>query len=268
MNDRVCPQIIPADDLASYLITTPQGNILINSDLEANVSMIKASIEKLGFRYSDAKILLINHAHIDHAAGSALIKRQTKAQYMVMDADVPLVRSGGKADFYYGNDAGTYFPSTTVDKVLYDGDQVTLGGEILTAHQTPGHTKGCTTWTMKVRDHNNLYHVVIVGSVNVNSGYPLIRNMTYPNITQDFEHSIKVLKTLPCDIFLGAHAGYFDLNKKFKRLKNDAVNPFVDPTGYKKHILQKEREFYKELIRQEKNATGLTMICLLFNHII
>lgn len=242
---------VGTDDLASYLIVTPKGNILINSDLEANVPMIKASIEKLGFKFSDTKILLISHAHLDHAAGSALIKQQTKAKYMVMDADVSLVQSGGRSDFHYANDASTYFPPSTVDKILHDGEQIKLGGAVLTAHLTPGHTKGCTTWSMQLIDHGKQYQVVMVGSLNVNPGYQLVHNKAYPTIAQDYERAIKVLKSLPCDIFLGAHAGYFDLKKKYFLLNIGASNPFVDPAGYKKHVAQKEQEFYKELEMQE-----------------
>lgn len=244
---------VGTDDLATYLIVTPKGNILINSDLEANVPMIKAGIEKLGFKFSDTKILLISHAHFDHAAGSASIKQQTKAKYMVMDADVPLVESGGKSDFYYANDTSTYFPPSTVDKVLHNGDQVKLGGTILTAHLTAGHTKGCTTWTMQVMDHGKPYQVVIVGSLNVNPGYKLVNNKSYPNIAKDYEHAITVLKSLHCDIFLGAHAGYFNLKDKYALLNKSRTNPFIDPIGYKKHIAQKEQEFYTELDKQNKN---------------
>src|SRR6201984_3285922 len=129
--------------LASYLITTAQGNILINSDLEANVPMIEASIDKLGFKFKETRILLISHAHWDHDAGSALIKQMTGAEYMVTDADVPVVESGGKADFQYGNSPETLYPPTKVERVLHDGDKVRLGGTVLVAHLTPGHTKGC-----------------------------------------------------------------------------------------------------------------------------
>ncbi len=162
--------------LANYLVTTPQGNILINSDLEANVPLIETSIEKLGFKFKDTKILLISHAHWDHDAGSALIKEMTGAAYMVMDADVPVVESGGKSDFAYGNNATTLYRPTKVDRVLHDGDEVRLGGTVLVAHLTPGHTKGCTTWTMQVADRGKTYNVVIVGSPNVNPGYKLVGN--------------------------------------------------------------------------------------------
>jgi metallo-beta-lactamase class B len=241
---------VGTDDLASYLIVTPKGNILINSDLEANVPMIKNSIEKLGFKYSDTKILLISHAHFDHAAGSKLIKQQTHAKYMVMDADVTLVQSGGKTDFQYRNDSSIYFPSTKVDKVLHDGEKIELGGTILIAHLTAGHTEGCTTWTMQITDHGKPYQVVILGSLGVNPGYKLINNPTYPNIAQDYKHAFKEAKSLPCDIFLGAHAGFFNLKKKYALLNNNATNPFVDSVSYKKYISQKESEFYKELEKQ------------------
>src|SRR5580704_7165952 len=152
--------------LASYLITTPEGHILINSSLDASVPLIKASAEKLGFKFSDVKILLISHAHFDHCAGSARVKELTGAKYMVMDADVPVVESGGKADFQYGNSPDMLYPAMRVDRVLHDGDEVKLGGVVLVARMTPGHTKGCTTWTMKAGDGTDgkRYDVVIVGS--------------------------------------------------------------------------------------------------------
>jgi metallo-beta-lactamase class B len=239
--------------LANYLITTPQGNILINSDLEANVPMIKASIEKLGFKFSDTKILLISHAHWDHDAGSAAIKEATGATYMVMDADVPVVESGGKADFQYGS-ADLYRP-TKVDRVLHDGDEVKLGGTVLTAHLTPGHTKGCTTWTMRVTEDGKTYNVVIIGSPNVNAGYKLVNNDAYPQIAEDYERMWRVLKSLPCDIFLGAHGDYFGLGEKYPRLKKGTTNPFIDPEGYRKYVAQKEQDFQTELAKQKAAAS-------------
>jgi metallo-beta-lactamase class B len=236
--------------LASYLITTPQGNILINSDLEANVPLIKASIEMLGFKFIDTKILLISHAHFDHDAGSAKIKEMTGATYMVMDADVPVVESGGKADFHYGNRPEFLYPSVKVDRLLHDGDEVRLGGAVLVAHLTPGHTKGCTTWTMKVTEGGKTYNVVIVGSPNVNPGYKLIHNNTYPQIAEDYQRMFDVLKSLPCDIFLGAHGGYFGLEEKYPHMKNGGTNPFIDPDGYKRFAAQKEQEFRTELAKQ------------------
>lgn len=236
--------------LANYLVTTPQGNILINSGLESNVPMIEASIEKLGFKFKDTKILLISHAHWDHDAGSAKIKKMTGASYMVMDADVPVVESGGKADFEYSNSPDFLYPPAKVDRVLHDGDEVRLGGAVLVAHLTPGHTKGCTTWTMKVTAGAKTYDAVIIGSPNVNPGYKLVHNSNYPQIAEDYERMWSVLKSLPCDIFLGAHGGYFGLEEKYPLMKKGGANPFIDPGGYKKFVAQKELEFRTELAKQ------------------
>lgn len=235
--------------LANYLITTPQGHILINSDLEANVPMIRASVEKLGFKFSDVKILLISHAHWDHDAGSASIKKITGARYMVMEGDVPVVESGGKSDFHYGTEL---YPPATVDRVLHDGDEVKLGDAVLVAHLTPGHTKGCTTWTMKVKEGGQTYDAVIIGSPNVNAGYKLVGNALYPGIASDYERTFSVLKSLPCDIFLGAHGSYFDMEAKYARLQTGARTPFIDPAGYKNYVSDRERAFKEELARQKK----------------
>lgn len=238
--------------LANYLITTPDGNILINSDFEANVPMIKSSIEKLGFKFSDTKILLISHAHNDHDSGSAMIKRETGAKYMVMDADVSVVESGGKTDFQYG--ASTRYPPAKVDRILHDGDEVQLGGTVLVAHLTPGHTKGCTTWTMQVTEGGKTYNVVIIGSPNINPGYKLVNNAAYPEIAEDYERTWRVLKSLPCDIFLGAHGDYFGLQDKYARMKPGGANPFIDPDGYKEYVAQKEQDFNAELAKQQAAA--------------
>ncbi len=240
--------------LANYLITTPEGHILINSDLEANVPMIKASVERLGFKFTDIKILLINHAHWDHDAGSALVKQQTGATYMVMDADVPVVESGGKTDFQYGSTPGSLYAPMTVDRVLHDGDTVTLGGATLVAHLTPGHTKGCTTWTMEVADAGRTYHVVIVGSPNVNPGYKLVNNAQYPRIAEDYAKGFQVLKALQADIFLGAHGNYYDMEAKYARMQAGERGAFIDPEGYRAYVAAREQDFRDELAKQEAAA--------------
>ena len=236
--------------LASYLVVTSQGLILINSDLESSVPLLRDSVEKLGFKFSDIKILLISHAHWDHCAGSALLKKITGARYMVMDADVPAVESGGKTDFQYANTPDSLFPPTKVDRVLHDGDQVKLGNVVLVAHLTPGHTKGCTTWTLKVVDAGKTYDVVIIGSPNVNAGYKLVNNPQYPQVAQDYELMFRTLKALPCDVFLGAHGEYYGMEAKFSRLQEGAPNPFIDPEGYKGYVAAKEDEFRAELKKQ------------------
>jgi metallo-beta-lactamase class B len=216
--------------------------------------MIKTSIEALGFKFKDTKILLISHAHWDHDAGSAMIKEMTGATYMVMDADAPVVESGGKTDFQYGTNPAYLYRPAKVDRVLNDGDEVKLDGTVLVAHLTPGHTKGCTTWTMKVAENGKTYNVVIIGSPNVNPGYKLVDNPTYPQIAEDYERMWRVLKSLPCDIFLGAHGAYFGVEEKYPLIKAGGANPFVDPEGCKKFIAQKEQDFRTELSRQKLAA--------------
>ena len=240
--------------LASYLVTTPEGSILINSSLETSVPLIRASIEKLGFRFQDVKILLISHAHFDHCAGSFLVKELTGAKYMVMDRDVAEVEDGGKGDFQYGKTPDTLFKPVKVDRVLHDGDQVKLGDAVLTAHLTPGHTKGCTTWTMKARDGGKAYDVVIVGSPNVNAGYKLVNNALYPQIADDYARMFRVLKSLPCDVFLGAHGNYYGMDEKFAKVKQGGANPFIDPDGYKRYVAEREKTFRSELEKQTAAA--------------
>jgi metallo-beta-lactamase class B len=238
--------------LAAYLITTPQGNILINSNLESSVPMLRENVEKLGFDFSDTKILLISHAHWDHCAGSAGVKAATGAQYMVMDADVHDIETGGKENFHYGNSAGTFYKPAKVDRILHDGDEVRLGGVTLVAHLTAGHTKGCTTWTLKANDGGKTYSVVIVGSPNVNEGYRLVNNSLYPPIATDYEHTFAVLKSLPCDVFLGAHGDYYKLSAKYPRLKAGGANPFIDPDGYRRYVADREAAFRAELKKQSQ----------------
>lgn len=234
--------------LASYLVTTSEGHILINSNLDEGVPLIRASIEKLGFRFSDIKVLLISHSHYDHDAGSARIKDATGARYLVMEGDVATVQSGGRNDFQYG--ATQHYPAANVDRVLKDGDEVRLGGAVLTAHLTPGHTMGCTTWTMKVTEGGKDYNVVIIGSPNVNPGYRLVGNTVYPRIAEDFEKTFQVLKALPVDYFLGAHGSYFDMERKVIEIKRGARSPFIDPEGYRAYVADRERAFRAELARQ------------------
>ena len=243
-------------DLASYLVVTPQGDILINSNLEQSVPQIRHSIEQLGFRLADVKILLISHAHFDHAAGSAALKQLTGARYMVMDADVPAVERGGRADFAFGNRFP--FPPTRVDRVLHDGEQVRLGGTVLVAHKTPGHTRGCTSWTMQVEEHGRPLDVVIVGSWSTTSEYRLVdapgRPASYPGIAEDFEHTFAVLHALPCDIFLGAHGSYFNLLHKVSLVPSGdrGGNPiWIDPAGYQAALAIREAAFRADLRREQ-----------------
>jgi metallo-beta-lactamase class B len=240
--------------LASYLIATPAGHILINSNLTTSVPLIRESIEKLGFRFNDVKILLISHAHFDHDAGSAEIKILTGAKYMAMDGDVGVVESGGQSDFQYGRDATLRYPATKVDRILHDGDEVKLGDTTLTAHKTAGHTRGCTTWSLKITEAGKTYDVVIVGSPNVNPGYKLVNNSRYPEIAEDYERGFQVLKSLPCDVFLGAHGSYYGMESKYAKLSAGGINPYVDPEGYKNYVTEREQAFLSELQKEKAAA--------------
>ncbi len=229
-------------DLAVYLITTPQGNILINSDFKEDVPTIKKSIASLGFKYSDTKIILISHAHGDHDEATGVIKADTGAKLEVMSEDVADEESAGRGR-----------PGAKVDRVLHDGDTVELGGSKWVAHLTPGHTKGCTTWTSQIQDGGRNLNVVIVGSPNVNAGYYLVGNKKYPGIGEDYVKTFKVLNSLPCDVFLGAHGAYFGMKEKYEKFKAGDKNAFIDPAGYKTYVAEREKTFQDEWERQKKN---------------
>jgi metallo-beta-lactamase class B len=186
--------------------------------------------------------VLISHAHGDHDAATALIKKDTGAQLMVMDADVPEEESSARGR-----------PGAHVDRVLRDRDTVQLGGSTLTAYLTPGHTRGCTTWVMQVNEGGRKLNAVIVGSPNVNPGYILVGNKNYPQIADDYVKTFKVLKDLQADLFLGAHGAYFGMKAKYEKMKPGAPNPFIDPAGYKSYVAEREETFRKEWDRQKKN---------------
>jgi metallo-beta-lactamase class B len=241
---------VGSKDLASYLVATPEGHVLINSSLEEAVPLIRASIEQLGFKFSDVKILLISHAHSDHCAGSAEIIRQTKARYYVMEADADAVENGGGVKARFKASYLSY-PPAKVDRRLKDSEVVELGGSKLVARLTPGHTRGCTTWTLQVDAEGRKLHAVIIGSPNVNPGYLLVNNRDYPGIAADYERCFRVLKSLPVDLFLGAHGGYYGMTAKHARLGADDANPFLDPAGYHRYVADREQAFLTELARQQ-----------------
>lgn len=245
---------VGSSDLGSYLITSEGGHILIDAGYVETVPMIRANITKLGFRVEDVKVLLNTQAHFDHAGGLAEMKRLTGARLMVSDEDAETIERGGRGDFNLGDTRP--FPAATVDRRLKDGDTVRLGGVLLTAHVTPGHTKGCTTWTFDARDEGRVYHVVDLCGLSILEGTRVSGMPSYPGITTDYVRTFKVLKSLPCDIFLGAHASYYDGQSKAaaQRAQPKAANPFVDPKGYQAYIDAAERRFRDQLARERKLA--------------
>ena len=240
-------------DLAAYLIVTPQGNLLLNANLESSPALIRRSVQQLGFRWADTRILLTSQAHYDHVAGSAAILRQTHARHMVMDGDVDVIQSGGATDF---DPTLPRFPPAHVDRILHDNDTVTLGGTTLTAHKTAGHTRGCTTWTLQTHEAGRTLNVVIVGGWGPNPDVRLVprpgRPASYPGIAADFDHTFATLAALPCDLFLGAHGLYFDLLPKLALLPTRGSAVWVDPQGYHRAVLQHQADYRKALAQQQQ----------------
>jgi metallo-beta-lactamase class B len=253
---------VGSQDLASYLVVTPEGNILINANLATSPPQIRASVEKLGFRWTDIKILLNGQAHFDHMGGAAEVIRETHAQNMVMDGDVSVVETGARTDFLAPSPNVPGYTPVHVDRVLHDEDTVSLGGVVLTAHKTGGHTRGCTTWTM--RSHlpgepaGILRNIVIVGGVTFWSEYHFAATpshpVSYPGIAQDFQHTFALLRALPCDVFLGAHGVYFDMLTKLERYPQDGPRVFIDPAGYKDFVSDAQKTFEQELTKQQAAA--------------
>ncbi|MGD1025136.1 MAG: subclass B3 metallo-beta-lactamase [Candidatus Sulfotelmatobacter sp.] len=206
---------VGSQDLASYLVVTPKGNILINANLATSPSQLRASVEALGFHWNDTNILLNSQAHSDHMGGAAEVIRETHAQSMVMDGDVSVAETGARADFLSPSPNVLKYAPVYVDRILHDGDTVSLGGVTLTAHKTAGHTRGCTTWTLRAHlpgePAETMRNIVIVGGAGFWSEYHFVATprhlVSYPGIVQDFQHTFSVLRALPCDVFLGAHGG-------------------------------------------------------------
>jgi metallo-beta-lactamase class B len=232
-------------ELASFLIVTPQGNILMNSDYESSVPVIRASVEKLGFKFSDIKILIAGHAHPDHVEGDALVKELTGAQVVVGRVDAPATR-----DFRPG---GKEHP---IDRLADDGDTVTLGGTTLTAHMMPGHTKGCLAWTTDLKEDGKTHHAFIECSLN-GQFLQYVGNKDYPTIVEDMRATYKKARALPVEVFLSSHASFYNMAAKYEKLQKRGPgdpNPFIDPEGYKVHVDEYEKSFEAALARQMAQA--------------
>lgn len=237
---------VGTEDITSYLIVTPNGHFLLNSGYEDTPILIRASVERLGFKITDVKILLNSQAHFDHVAGQAALQKLTGARIYSSEAEVGVLQSGGKTDPRWGREV-TY-PPVHVDHAIADGERVTLGGVTLTAHLTPGHSIGCTTWTMQVRDAGKIYDVVFVGGTSINPGVHFVHEPTYPGIAEDYQRTFQTLRSLKCDVFLGAHGGYYGMIEKYKRMEKGAQpNPFIDPAGYRAFVDAAEADFRNQL---------------------
>jgi len=239
---------VGAIGVSSFLITTPEGHILLDTGFEDTVPIIQRGVAQLGFRIEDIKYILSSHAHIDHVGGHALMKKLSHAQIVASAADSRALESGGADDFIpWPKDTILYTP-VKVDRIVADGEGVSLGGVTLIAHLTPGHTRGATTWTMDVQDGTQVRHVVFFSSASINPGTRLLNNPLYPNFVSDFESTFEKLRALPCDVFFAPHGGQFAMADKFARLEEaQKENPFIDPSGWKKVIADAEKAFRDEL---------------------
>jgi metallo-beta-lactamase class B len=224
--------------VASFLITTPQGDILLDGGLPESAPLIEKNISALGFHLKDVKYLLNSHAHFDHAGGLAELKRLSGAQLIVSKRDSGTIKRRGPSML-----------AVAVDRVIDDNGVVQLGGTTLTAHLTPGHTPGCTTWTMPVIENGKTYNVVFFCSTTV-AGNRLVHNRKYPQIVSDYEQSFANLRQLPCDVFLAPHGGFFHLDEKRALLAKHGPNPFINPDEFRAFIDESQKDFERELKRQ------------------
>jgi len=240
-------------DLSTYLITTPQGNILINTGLVETIPQIKAGVEQLGFKLSDTKILMATHGHFDHVAGMAQLKKMTGAKMIMSEPDAELLESGGKTDFRFGDSPEARFEPVKVDQRLKDGDTVSLGGTVLTAHLHPGHTKGATSFTFDVREAGKTYKVGIMNMPGINPGVKVSGMPKFPDITQAYARSFHDQKEMKIDVWLSSHAAQFDLHKKYQ--PGDVYKPdrFVDPAGFHAAVERLEK-IYLDQLAQERAA--------------
>ena len=239
-------------DLSSYLIVTPQGNILINSGMADSVPMILASVEQLGFRFSDIKLITATHAHTDHVAGLAEIKRLTGAKMLLEEDDVSVVESGGKTDFRWGESPGAHFEPVRVDQRLRDGDKIALGGTELTVHHHPGHTKGAVSFTLNIPDGGRDYRVLIANMGSINPGVKVSGMPNYPDIAQAYTRTFHDQKELQIDIWLASHAEQFNLHEKVK--PGDPYDPqrFVDPQGFHASVERLEKIYLDQLEKERQ----------------
>lgn len=247
---------VGAVGVSSYLITTPAGHILLDTGFADTVPIIQRGLEQLRFKLTDIKIILSSHAHIDHTGGHALMRQLTGAQVLASAGDARVLESGGADDFIpFPRDTILYAP-VKVDRIIKDGERVTLGDVTLTAHLTPGHTQGATTWTMEVKEAGRGYHLVFFSSASINSGTRLLRHPSYLGIAADLERTFTRLKGLPCDIFLAPHGGQFAMADKFARLeRGEGVSALVDPEGWKQ-LIDAAEGAYREQLAAEQAQPG------------
>lgn len=237
---------VGTNNLACYLIATPGGHILIDTAMQESAPIVRANIEALGYKLKYVRIILSSHAHFDHVAGHADMKAATGAQVYATAADAATLESGGTKGFHPLNQ----YKPVKVDRIIKDGEIIRIGNVALTAHLTPGHTEGNTTWTTTVEENGKKYDVVFVGSMSINPGVLMVNNPTWPKVADAYAKSFQMLKSLHCDVFLGPHAPFFNMEAKVKRIGTDQSNPFIDPEGYRNYIASYEKSYNEQILRE------------------
>lgn len=232
--------------LSSFLITTPDGHILVSANYESSVPIIKANVEELGFDFEDIKILISGHAHPDHIEGNALVKELTGAEVVVGRLEVPAIEAARTPD-------GKPLP---IDRIVDEGDTVSLGGTTLTAHLLPGHTKGCLAWSLDLEEDGRTYYGFIECSLN-GRFLDYVDNEDYPNIVDDMRATYRKAREIPAEVWVSSHGVFYGLDEKYAKLetrREGDPNPFVDPEGYKAAVAEQERLFEEALARQLAEA--------------
>ncbi len=239
-------------DLSSYLITSPEGHIVINTGLADSVSQIRSNIEELGFRVSDVKILTATHAHWDHVAGLAALKKLTGASVYMSAPDADVLESGGKTDFRWGKDPGAWFDPVAVDRRLNDGETIGLGANSLTMHIHAGHSRGASSFTFTVRDGARDYRVGIINMGSINPGVRVSGMPGFPDIGDAYARSFAAQKALVLDVFLSSHASQFGLHQKRKPGDAHNADRFVDLEGFRAAVDELEANFRKQLATERQ----------------
>jgi len=231
--------------LGTFLVTTPEGHILINTDFERTIPLIEESVAALGFDLDDVKIILGSHAHGDHQAADVFLRERTGAQVMIMQEDVAGWQRMNRGD------------NIPIERILHDGDEVTLGGTTLVAHRTPGHTRGCTSWGVELEEGGETYNALIVCSFGVNANYVLVDNPNYPDIADDYRATFAKARAMPVDVFVASHGSFYDLPAKHEKLLHRMQgdpNPFVDHAGFLAYIDFQEGRFQAMLDSQRRSG--------------
>jgi metallo-beta-lactamase class B len=242
---------VGANEITSFLITSPKGHILLDGGFAETAPQIEANIEKLGFKLRDVRVLINSQAHADHAGGFAELKRATGARLLIAEGDAALASRGGHDDFAFGN--SMTYPAVKVDGIIHDGEDVKVGDAVMSPHVTPGHTRGCTTWTTKVSEGGRSYEVLFLCSVSA-PGYKLVNNPKYPNIVDDYRESFRRLKKMHVDVFLASHGSFFNLEAKHNAIGEGKPNAFIVAGEFAAFIDRSERDFDAQLAKQQAEA--------------